>query len=215
MRKGSLSELSLRELARKCKVSEAAPYRHFKDREGLLAELSAIGFGALKTRLDAVVSEFEDDPLQQFYGASLAYLKMGIEEPEMLKLMFGPYVTPSPEHPELMRAAKLGFLALTRIIQHCQRARVIGPGDPFHKTMHAWMGIHGFTSLFMDFRCRWLGLSTDNVERANRGYCDELLHGMKKSLDSAKVGFTPIADGVTEELLREAKVQGRVTVKIT
>ena len=40
--------MSLRSIAKEAKVSQTAPYRHFKTKESLLAEVSARGFMELK-----------------------------------------------------------------------------------------------------------------------------------------------------------------------
>src|SRR3989304_7698234 len=45
--KQGIAKLSLREAARLVGVSHNAPYRHFPDRESLLAALAAEGFAAL------------------------------------------------------------------------------------------------------------------------------------------------------------------------
>lgn len=214
LRQGSLQSLSLRDLARKCRVSEAAPYRHFRDREALLAELARQGFADLRARIDRAVSG-APDAREEFLRMCGAYLELGVEDPHMLKMMFGPFVTPSPDHPELMHAAKLAYLTLTRVVQNCQRAGLLGPGDAIHKAMHTWMAIHGFTTLVVDFRCQWLGVNADNVHAAYRGYCEELLSGLDKPLDSRAIGFLPSAHGVTEDLLREAGLTGRVVVKLS
>ena len=42
-----VASLSLREVARRAGVSHNAPYRHFPDRDSLLAQMAAEGFGQL------------------------------------------------------------------------------------------------------------------------------------------------------------------------
>ncbi len=47
LEKQGIAALSLREAARRAGVSHNAPYRHFTDRDSLLAALAAEGFAAL------------------------------------------------------------------------------------------------------------------------------------------------------------------------
>jgi AcrR family transcriptional regulator len=49
--------MSLRSIAKEASVSQTAPYRHFKTKECLLAEVSKRGFEELTERLRAATSE--------------------------------------------------------------------------------------------------------------------------------------------------------------
>jgi AcrR family transcriptional regulator len=45
------TKFSLRELARRARVTHNAPYKHFADKRELLAAMSAVGFDLVATRL--------------------------------------------------------------------------------------------------------------------------------------------------------------------
>ncbi|PCI45310.1 MAG: TetR family transcriptional regulator, partial [Alphaproteobacteria bacterium] len=47
LKDGTLADLSLRALARKAGVSQTAPYRHFEDKEALIAVLKEEGMRKL------------------------------------------------------------------------------------------------------------------------------------------------------------------------
>jgi AcrR family transcriptional regulator len=70
--------ISLRELARRVGVSHAAPYRHFADRQALLAALAEEGFVNL-------AGELEGKPWRE---QAVAYLRFALARPERFKLMF-------------------------------------------------------------------------------------------------------------------------------
>jgi AcrR family transcriptional regulator len=76
--KEGLSGLSVREAARRAGVSHNAPYRHFANREALLAALVAQGFeqlhGALEDRAGRELGE--------------AYVGFALEHPQRFRLMF-------------------------------------------------------------------------------------------------------------------------------
>ncbi|HOV04694.1 MAG TPA: helix-turn-helix domain-containing protein, partial [Kaistiaceae bacterium] len=55
-----LEALSLRAVARAAKVSHAAPYRHFADKDALLAAVSACGFLALAEAMEAAAAGIDD-----------------------------------------------------------------------------------------------------------------------------------------------------------
>jgi AcrR family transcriptional regulator len=74
-------ELSLREVARRAGVSHAAPYRHFDDREQLLAALAEHAFAELERRLHGADS---------VTAAARAYLDFALDHRARFRLMFDP-----------------------------------------------------------------------------------------------------------------------------
>jgi AcrR family transcriptional regulator len=108
--RGDASELTLREVARRAGVSHAAPYRHFRDKEELLAALASEGFENLSRAMhDARLGA--DDPLRRFVCTGLAYLRFASEHRGYLALMHGPDVAKG-RTPELQRAANDSFQVL-------------------------------------------------------------------------------------------------------
>ena len=70
--------ISLRDLARRAGVSHNAPYRHFADRQALLAALADEGFVLLAMALEA----------KPWREQAMAYLRFGRANPERFRLMF-------------------------------------------------------------------------------------------------------------------------------
>ncbi len=65
---------SLTEAARLAGVSPAAPYRHFRDRDALLAEVARSGFERFAARLDMAWNNGVPTPLSAFDNLGKAYL---------------------------------------------------------------------------------------------------------------------------------------------
>ena len=78
LEKEGLDAISLRDLARRAGVSHNAPYRHFADREALLAALAAEGFSLLVAELSA----------RTWREQAMAYLRFALVRPERFRLMF-------------------------------------------------------------------------------------------------------------------------------
>jgi len=77
LEKEGLEALSLREVARRAGVSHNAPYRHFPDRDSLLAALAAQGVDLLKAELD-----------QRAEGSmGLGYVEFALANPQRFRLM--------------------------------------------------------------------------------------------------------------------------------
>jgi AcrR family transcriptional regulator len=77
--KEGLAGLSVREAARRAGVSHNAPYRHFPDREALLAALAAEGFRELGKALDG----------QSGRELGQIYVRFALQHPQRFRLMFG------------------------------------------------------------------------------------------------------------------------------
>src|ERR1700681_4846784 len=87
-------EFSLRELARRAGVSHNVPYKHFADKRELLAAVSAAGFEALTKRMGRETTG-HDSARAQLFAALRAYIRHGVENPALYRLMFGGYLSGS------------------------------------------------------------------------------------------------------------------------
>jgi AcrR family transcriptional regulator len=177
-----LEKLSLRALASKAGVSQAAPYRHFKDRNAVLAAISQQGFELkFKYMLESFIAN-HDRPKELIHGCAQAFFKMGLLHPQHFKLMLTSHVCPSPDYPDLEAAAGLAFGLLKKTILICQSAGIVGAGDPYHQSMHCWAMISGFTTLYIEGRLNWLGVNEENAKDALRMYVEQFLTGHKTQL---------------------------------
>src|SRR5436190_10261366 len=83
LEKKGIGALSLREAARRAGVSHAAPYRHFPDREALLAALAAEGYAMLGS------AQREAAAVHGLRGMGEAYVHFALAHPQRFRLMFG------------------------------------------------------------------------------------------------------------------------------
>ena len=83
--------LSLRAATRRAKVSAMAPYRHFADKEALLAAVAEHGFQQLGARF-ATATATAADPRAGLAALGVAYVLFARDEPSLFKLMFGPAI---------------------------------------------------------------------------------------------------------------------------
>ena len=78
---------SLADAAKLAGVSPAAPYRHFKDRDALLAEVAAEGFALFGQRLGEAMRA-APDPVSGFKAMGGVYLAFAREQPGLYAAMF-------------------------------------------------------------------------------------------------------------------------------
>src|SRR5262245_19170606 len=85
---------TLREVARRARVSQAAPYRHFKDRNDLLAAVVEQGFqGLLEAMTEAAAASVS--PLERLRRSGAAYLTFALGRTAHFQVMFR--MEPDPE----------------------------------------------------------------------------------------------------------------------
>ena len=199
LRAKSIQDLSLREVARVAGVSQAAPYRHFRDKDHLLAAISQQGFELKSQYMRQAVAEAGDDALAMFYGCGRAYLKMGLKHPQHFQLMLTSSIVPSEKFPELKAAAAGSFSVLCQAIEYGQKAGVIGGGDPYHKALNCWSVVNGFTSLYAEGRLLWLGITEENAEAALMSLLSQFLIGTARSLSESDFGFKPFTTAESQQ----------------
>jgi len=147
--------LTLRGAARRAGVSPSAPYRHFVDREALLAAVAAEGFALLADQLDEVSAALED-PLERVLRIGVAYVRFATENRARYRVMFGQQIPDRKKHPELEEAARRTFSHLDRAIADAH-ARGLLRGEPRALTLLAWSVVHGLSSLILDGQARVSG----------------------------------------------------------
>src|SRR5437762_1469524 len=76
------------EAARSAGVSSAAPYRHFRDRESLLADVARRGFERFAADLEQAWNDGLPNPLTAFENVGKAYLAFARREPAYYSAMF-------------------------------------------------------------------------------------------------------------------------------
>ena len=90
---------TLAEAAKLVGVTGAAPYRHFSDRNALVAELAKRGFETFGQQLASAWDEGRPDPMTAFRRMGTAYLAFAREEPGLYMAMFGNVATLSNKEP--------------------------------------------------------------------------------------------------------------------
>jgi len=101
------------EAARWAGVSPAAPYRHFRDRDELLANLALRGFERFATVLEQAWDNSRPQPFAALDRMGKAYLEFARSEPAYYSAMFEAGI-PLATSPELRDAGERAFAVLRR-----------------------------------------------------------------------------------------------------
>ena len=149
MAETEVGDLSLRAGARRAGVSHTAPYRHFADKEALLAAVAEEGFRTFGQRLEAAAMT-TDDPLKRLAAIGQAYVRYALAHPVHYRVMFGSYDITDSDYPTLIEAAQLSYQVLLNAIVSGQSAGAIRPGEPQLLATTAWSLTHGLAMLLLE-----------------------------------------------------------------
>ena len=134
--------------ARSAGVSPAAPYRHFRDREALLADVAREGFTRFEAMLTTGWAAGKPDPITAFHNVGRAYLAFARSEPAYYAAMFESGLPPDL-NPELRAASDRAFGVLRAAAEQLVGLLPAGKRPPaLMMSLHVWSMAHGIASLF-------------------------------------------------------------------
>jgi len=149
LKEGALDDLSLRALARRAGVSQTAPYRHFEDKEALIAVLKAEGLRKLGEGMRQQIDQ-EKDPLIRLQKLGLSYVRFAEEHPAHFKVMFEYDLSDYEKYCELHEVSDSSLKCLQDTVDEClalPNARKVAPAVA---QFGAWAMVHGLSVLLMN-----------------------------------------------------------------
>jgi AcrR family transcriptional regulator len=134
--------------ARSAGVSSAAPYRHFRDRDALMADVARRGFELFAEKLDRAWNEGKPDPFTAFENIGRAYLAFARDEPAYYSAMFEAGIPPDDDA-ELRDAADRAGASLRKASELLCAQMPPDKRPPARMmSLHIWSLSHGIASLF-------------------------------------------------------------------
>ena len=136
------------EAARFAGVSPAAPYRHFRDREELLANVALRGFEQFEAALARAWDDGRPDEFIALDRLGKAYLEFARAQPAFYSAMFEAGVPVSAD-PALRKASEAAFAVLRGAADKvCAALPAAGRPPSLMVALHFWAKAHGVASLF-------------------------------------------------------------------
>ncbi len=144
-RRGGPEAVVLREATRMVGVAPNTAYRHFADREALVAAVAAV---ALRRLAQAMLERIDALPTMappQRAGAALgevgrAYVDFAVAEPGLFHTAFAPRSRPALDGPGPHEV-------LSDALDECVRAGVLAPTKRERADQFCWSAVHGFAEL--------------------------------------------------------------------
>jgi AcrR family transcriptional regulator len=139
--------LALSDAAHLAGVSVAAPYRHFKDKEALLAEIAAEGFVLFRDALARASSNNPGDKVKRLVEMGVAYVDFALQHRSHFKVMWEGGI-PKARYPELGKTAHESYLLLEKAaLELVPTAR---PDRQQALVSTAWSVVHGYAMLTLE-----------------------------------------------------------------
>ncbi|MGC2401042.1 MAG: TetR/AcrR family transcriptional regulator [Acidobacteriaceae bacterium] len=136
--------LALSDAARLSGVSVAAPYRHFKDKEALLADIATEGFALFRNALARAMESHPGDGVKRLVEMGVAYVEFALDHPSHFKVMWEG-VVPKDKYPQLRQAAHQAYLLLQQAVLDLLPKS--SPARQQALIVAAWSIAHGYATL--------------------------------------------------------------------
>jgi AcrR family transcriptional regulator len=149
IRAEGVEALTLREIGARLGVSRTALYRHFADKAALLEAVATEGFRTFREQLVAAW-EAGGHGMAGLDAMGEAYVRFAVANPSHYRVMFGRFVDPNPDRPELAIEAAGAFQVLVDALIALQRDGLVRDDDTTTMAGFVWAVVHGVAMLGID-----------------------------------------------------------------
>jgi len=149
IRTRGVDQLTLRAIGERLGVSRTALYRHFSDKQALLAAVSTEGFRTLRLALTAAWEE-HGRGRPGFEAMAGAYVRFAVTHPAHYQVMFGRFVESAAASADLQREARAAFDVLVDALVAQQKAGIVRRDEPALQARFIWAAVHGIAMLAID-----------------------------------------------------------------
>ena len=140
--------LTFADAARAAGVSGAAPYRHFRDRDELMAHIALRGYEQFAGKLADAWNDGQPDAFTGLENLGKAYLGFARSEPSLFAAMFESGLVLA-DHPKTAAAADRSFEVLRAACEALAATKPSGERPPaLMMALHIWALSHGIAALF-------------------------------------------------------------------
>ena len=139
---------SLREAARTVGVSASACYRHFEDREELLAAVAHEGLDTLAEEMRVAAEAHQGaspfDAVNRFWDYAAAYLHFALAHPAHFRVM---HAVPKSEHSRDLMLPRTPAVLAQSAMEALVAAGVVAPEAAGRALLAIWTSVHGLAQL--------------------------------------------------------------------
>ncbi len=171
---------TMRDLAKRLQVSHSAAYRHFKDKDALLAALAIEGFAELAESQEQILKAHRL-PMERLKQLGVGYIKFAVTHPAHFRVMFRPLEKADTLHEEVAQAARGTFERVVKETAASQAAGKLLKGDPVELATMLWSAVHGLAMLSLD---KQLQITSGTFDAATKALANKLADSILRGLKS-------------------------------
>lgn len=145
--KNGIAEISMRTVGRAAHLSRGALYRHFENKESLLAAIVIENFHIMEEKF-AELEEKIKNPRQLLFEFSIQYYNFGINNPDHYQLMFNTRWDES-KYPDVRQAAIGVFNKFAYFVSIALKSQQLHQKILLEKTALLYACIHGIVELHL------------------------------------------------------------------
>jgi AcrR family transcriptional regulator len=144
-----VEHLTLRTVGERLGVSRSALYRHFADKQSLLATVGKEGFRTLR---QVIADAWEQNGRGRigFQAMGKAYVQFAVAHASHYRVMFGGFIESAAKDDHFVAEAKAAFQVLVDALVEQQNAGDIRRDDPVLMGRFVWALVHGTAMLVID-----------------------------------------------------------------
>ena len=159
-----VEQLTLRAVGARLGVSRSALYRHFADKQVLLAGVGREGFRMLRL---ALTQAWEDNGRGRpgFEAMGAAYVRFAVTHPSHYRVMFGRFIESCSKDEEFVEEARAAFQVLVDALVEQQQTGVVRRDDPLLLARFIWSIVHGIAMLAIDGQLRGMDEEGEALNR--------------------------------------------------
>lgn len=175
-------ELSLRAAAQLAGVSHAAPYRHFRDKDALVAAIAEEGFRLLTRRMrEQIAAGGSADLITRLRASAVGYVAFAVDHPAYFRTIFGGMVCKdgSTVPASLKAAGEEAYHVLRDLVAEGIAGGALRPGDADALSLAAWSLVHGLSMLLIDGQLNGVRAGGEQVQRVTEMVVGLLETGLK------------------------------------
>lgn len=141
--------LSMRKLGARVGLSQAAIYRHFRDKADLVGQIIELGYRRLLAKIEAI-PRADADPRGQLAAGIRAYVEFALESPDLFKAVLlqdvGPARTSIEAFTPGVSRQRGTFATLTALVGSGIEAGLFAPCDPELTAQALWSAMFGLAA---------------------------------------------------------------------
>ena len=139
--------VTMRKIGKRVGVAPGTIYHHFEDKDAILACICEETFARLDKRMEALVRDPGDDPLECLRRGGRLYIQFGLEHPERYFLTFALSSAPKPE--SVRNTGLRSFDCLRDGVRACVEAGLTRSTDVEELAQSLWASMHGVVMLLI------------------------------------------------------------------